>query len=790
MEFSFRSGSVVRWFVIILLAAITVNGWRVVFTVSRGEVDDLGGMASMYELWNSSSVANDNPAGFHQASLSYMSPYQPTYKSSIVNKWHEHNIKYVKLGIYRDGQEGAFVVFDANGTDKNSWFNSSLLLKSSYTDLDTTIRTKFSLQGSHSDLRFSALQESGGICKNPAWFAVVDRDIRSFCLNQTENTPYFVYSPHQYASLLTNGTIGNAFAIFIDDCVVNPCEQGGTCFTQIEGHACQCIDQVFGHNCQYDCPCEQRAECLSINNTHINSSGNVYVNGVFINDQYMTLDQNTKIACKCPPHYYGDKCQNTTLQCASSPCLNQGVCVEGISYFTCECTGDYEGKRCEVPKPVPQESGINIGAKVALGLCLPLIFLIILAVIFIVYTFKNPEAYGHEATVKQYTIAREFVRRSIRRMSGRRPKQSQDTAAFSTKEEEVHEGQVNLGFDDAVKGGYERQSSEYYDLSATDNAVVSRTTSKFPTDNSRSFPKRQDTDQEQSDFYKEYRPAQLHSGDNFTHPDHRHDRDHPPQPVPQPRQQRQTGRRGRQTTESSQPATPSAKPSEKETNGSRERKPRPSESSGGYDGQILSPRSFISDDRPGNDTNIPTYDSRSRLPPYDSSRIPSNYGRNYQEEDSRRPRYNENSTHQQSNYNPANQRANYDHYDRGHMRGDRYNSQDRSPGPSPDDRYNLQDRSPGPNPGDRYNNLQDRSPGPMPERSPGYRGPERSQNVHQTPRNNEWNTRNNHNQTPPKYSTDNRDPQFGTYSPDNYRGQRSDERIVFTSSEPMDDVTV
>lgn len=65
--------------------------------MSRGEVDDLGGMASMYELWNSSSVANDNPAGFHQASLSYMSPYQPTYKSSIVNKWHEHNIKYVRI---------------------------------------------------------------------------------------------------------------------------------------------------------------------------------------------------------------------------------------------------------------------------------------------------------------------------------------------------------------------------------------------------------------------------------------------------------------------------------------------------------------------------------------------------------------------------------------------------------------------------------------------------------------------------------------------------------------------
>lgn len=71
-----------------------------------------------------------------------------THKGNKCKYFHNYcPYLQVKLGIYRDGQEGAFVVFDANGTDKNSWFNSSLLLKSSYTDLDTTIRTKFSLQG-------------------------------------------------------------------------------------------------------------------------------------------------------------------------------------------------------------------------------------------------------------------------------------------------------------------------------------------------------------------------------------------------------------------------------------------------------------------------------------------------------------------------------------------------------------------------------------------------------------------------------------------------------------------
>ena len=70
--------------------------------MSRGAGDssDLGGMDSMYELWNSSKVVNDNAGGFHQASLSYMSPYQPTYKSSIVNQWQEYDIKYVCIIMF------------------------------------------------------------------------------------------------------------------------------------------------------------------------------------------------------------------------------------------------------------------------------------------------------------------------------------------------------------------------------------------------------------------------------------------------------------------------------------------------------------------------------------------------------------------------------------------------------------------------------------------------------------------------------------------------------------------
>lgn len=50
---------------------------------------------------------------------------------------------------------------------------------------------------------------------------------------------------------------------------------------------------------------------MAINSSHVNGNGEIYVNGVFINDQYVSLDPHTMLACKCPPHYYGDKCQNS-----------------------------------------------------------------------------------------------------------------------------------------------------------------------------------------------------------------------------------------------------------------------------------------------------------------------------------------------------------------------------------------------------------------------------------------------------------------------------------------------
>ena len=34
--------------------------------------------------------------------------------------------------------------------------------------------------------------------------------------------------------------------------------------------------------------------------------------------------------------------------CASTPCMNEGICVDGINSFTCNCPHGFIGKDCSI----------------------------------------------------------------------------------------------------------------------------------------------------------------------------------------------------------------------------------------------------------------------------------------------------------------------------------------------------------------------------------------------------------------------------------------------------------
>jgi hypothetical protein len=60
------------------------------------------------------------------------------------------------------------------------------------------------------------------------------------------------------------------------------------------------------------------------------------------------IDGVAAFSCVCRPGFAGARCEINIDECESSPCLNQGVCVDGIDAYECDCrdTG-FSGLHCE-----------------------------------------------------------------------------------------------------------------------------------------------------------------------------------------------------------------------------------------------------------------------------------------------------------------------------------------------------------------------------------------------------------------------------------------------------------
>ncbi|CAH1776950.1 unnamed protein product [Owenia fusiformis] len=68
----------------------------------------------------------------------------------------------------------------------------------------------------------------------------------------------------------------------------------------------------------------------------------------------------TSYQCHCRGRFHGARCEIDTNPCASSPCMNNGVCMNKVNDFECKCKGRFEGKRCDYGfycKPNPCKNG-------------------------------------------------------------------------------------------------------------------------------------------------------------------------------------------------------------------------------------------------------------------------------------------------------------------------------------------------------------------------------------------------------------------------------------------------
>ena len=113
----------------------------------------------------------------------------------------------------------------------------------------------------------------------------------------------------------------------IDDCAVNPCQNGGTCIDFVGDYKCYCLAGFTGTHCEQN-----------VNECAINPCANGGTCHDSVND----------FVCACPPGFSGKDCSTEVNECENNPCMHNGFCVDKLNDYECRCLPGYSGKACNV----------------------------------------------------------------------------------------------------------------------------------------------------------------------------------------------------------------------------------------------------------------------------------------------------------------------------------------------------------------------------------------------------------------------------------------------------------
>ncbi|CAF1158166.1 unnamed protein product [Adineta steineri] len=219
---------------------------------------------------------------------------------------------------------------------------------------------------------------------NPCWFGGICVDVAN----------------HDFVCLCPPNHSGKDCRILLS-CQTNSCLNNGKCFQTVYGARCNCTEDYSGDYCQYkktklkaksndDLPHVEYkqfdAETLAViaslgstSNENNNQRKSDLTDSVIVPASnhsqfvfcltnpcenggtcFVTNTATTKGICVCRDGYIGDYCEillNNTINglkiptgyCSSSPCLNDGSCVEiGDLQGYCRCTTEYRGLYCEI----------------------------------------------------------------------------------------------------------------------------------------------------------------------------------------------------------------------------------------------------------------------------------------------------------------------------------------------------------------------------------------------------------------------------------------------------------
>lgn len=176
-------------------------------------------------------------------------------------------------------------------------------------------------------------------------------------------------SKHEYICDCTAGFEGKVCEIDVDDCIGVICPEDKVCVDAVAGSECKCRDGYREPNCTLivdHCakkPCNN-GTCIDLGDEgyHCDCSTDPGFTGpdcqsdideckVFGNascNNGICVNSIGSYSCYCRPGFSGSHCEQDINECLPEPCKNNATCLDKINAFDCICPAGYGGKTCDI----------------------------------------------------------------------------------------------------------------------------------------------------------------------------------------------------------------------------------------------------------------------------------------------------------------------------------------------------------------------------------------------------------------------------------------------------------